>query len=65
MNYTKEQLEVLLFSFVFEFLSPYAERLGKGEDDLIESTYRAIEKASQNENLGRMEALMKRRNNNV
>lgn len=48
MNYTKEELEVLLFTLALSVLSRMAEMCSKSEEELYSATYQFIRIAAQN-----------------
>lgn len=60
MNYTKEELEVMLFSLVKNMLSRTAELLEKSERELCEKTYEVIEDGAKTVNFEVVRALMEK-----
>ena len=60
MNYSKKNLEVMLFALVMNMLSRTAELCGKSEKELCEKTYEVIHNGAKNTNFTHVRALMRK-----
>lgn len=60
MDYTKEQLEALLFIITYNTLSRTAVMLGKGKKARARKTYEIIDEAAKTTDFDAIRALMKK-----
>lgn len=60
MDYTKEQLEALLFIITYNTLSRTAVMLGKGKKARARQTLKVIDEAAQTMNFEAVRALIKK-----